>query len=153
MDNTDTKDLSFSVKMKSGKDIKVSKSGFVTASSPNAAEAAVTVKLSGKIKKEITVRCPGRKENLFSLKQTSVNAKRPKSGAKAKIIAFKASVPKKNPPAFTLKVVGNPKGIIPGEDGMISVTDAASSGCYTVIATPDDKTLGFNTASCELIVK
>ncbi len=139
--------------MKTGKGITCSKSGFLTASSPEKAEAVITVK-SGKIKKEIEVRYSGRPENLFTLKQTSVNVKKPKnSKAKAKKVAFKATMPKKNPPAFTLSVAGNPKGITRDDAGKLSVTDAVSPGCYTVIATPDDKTLGYNTSVCELIIK
>lgn len=149
-ENTESKDLTFSVKMTSGKGITCSKSGFIIASSPDKAVAVVTVK-SGKIKKEINVRCAGRTDNLFALKQTSVNVKKPKLGGKDKAVAFKAALPKKNPPAFKLSVAGDPKGIIPGTDCKINVTADASPGCYMVIATPEDK--AFNAYSCELIVK
>jgi hypothetical protein len=153
--NTDTKDLSFSVKMKKGKGVKVSKSGFVTAASPDA-EAEVTVK-SGKVKKTVTVKVDPYSGNVLALNKTSLSAKRPKTGGKPKTVSLKISAPKKNPPTVIWSITSppeekDPEGITV-KDGKVTVTAGASPGCYTVTATPDDTSSGYNPACCEVIVR
>ncbi len=149
--NTDTKDLSFSVKMRKGKGVKVSKSGFVTAASPDA-EAEVTVK-SGKVKKTVTVKEDPYSGSVLALNKTSVNVKLPKKGAKPKTAALKITVPKKGQPKVTWGIMDSPEGITVDPDGRVTVTDGASPGCYTVTATPDDTSSGYNPACCEAIVR
>lgn len=145
-DNTDSKEMAFSIK---GKGVKVSKSGYVTAVTPGSS-AVVTVK-SGKLSDSIQVRVSDDyKDKYLALSKTSVNVTLPKPGAKPKTVAIKLTLPKKaEQPTVTWSVARAPQGITIDQVGKICVDSTASPGCYTVKATAE----GFNTACCELIIK
>lgn len=100
--NTDPKELSFRVKMKKGKGIKVSKSGFVVATEPNA-EAVVTVSL-GKYSSSVTVRSADAPEDEYyydlTMNKTVITAKIPKPG-KYTEIPLKLSVKPISPKSGT----------------------------------------------------
>jgi hypothetical protein len=147
--NTDSKDLSFIV---NGKGVKVSKSGYVVATTPGS-EATVTVK-AGKVSDSIRISVPSA-EKYLSLNKTSANIKIPKSTAtKNSTVALKLTTPKKkeDQPNVTWSVAGDPEGITVF-NGVVSVGSYANPGCYTVTATPEDASSGYNPAYCELIVK
>ncbi len=143
--NTDSKDLSFSVK---GKGVKVSKSGYVVATTPGS-EATVTVK-AGKVSDSIRISVPSA-EKYLSLNKTSANIKIPKPAAtKNSTVALKLTTPKKkeDQPNVTWSIAGDPEGITVF-NGVVSVGSYANPGCYVVKASAD----GYNTACCELIVR
>ncbi len=150
-DNTDPKDLVFSVKMIQGKGIRCSRSGFVTFSSGELAEAVVTVK-SGKISKQIRVLSGGHVGNTMVLAKTSVTVKKPKEG-KSVTTAVKVASPKEKTSAFEWKIEGEPEGIDAGADGRIRITSKAVPGSYRVTVSHRDPYPGYNTACCELIVR
>ncbi|MBO4266820.1 MAG: Ig-like domain-containing protein [Lachnospiraceae bacterium] len=143
--NTETKDPVFSVK---GKGIKVSKSGYVVATTPGA-KGTVTVK-SGKASSSIDVEAATPKRYLV-LGQTSVTVAAPKSGAKTAKITIAS--PKKDQPKVKWSITPADLGVTINENGIVSVSDLAKPGLYEVVATPSEEGSGYNTATCELIVK
>ena len=151
-DNTDPKDLSFGVKMRYGKGIKCSKSGFIIAANYELSEATVIIK-AGKVSKKVSVIVSGHPGNTMLLNKSNVTVAKPKETGKPVTVKLKANSPRNGSPAVDLSVEGNPKGIETGNDGIIKVTSEASPGCYTVVATVKDPYPGYNTACCELIVK
>ncbi len=149
--NTDAKKLSFSVK---GRGIKVSKSGYVFAATPEG-YGAVTVKC-GKAKAEIRVNATGgTATKTLALNKMTMNMKIPKPNAKKpSTSALKISVPKKknDKPELSWSMVGSPKGIEVDRNGVVKVTTDALPGCYEVRATAPDGS-GFNDVYCEVIVQ
>ena len=147
--NTDPKDLTFSVK---GKGIKVTKYGYIIATEPGA-KGTVTVK-SGKVSASIDVTA-NTPEKYLVLKQTSVTVAIPKPGAKAKTTAISIAVPGKgqDQPNVNWRIDPEVPGVTVNENGIVSVSSEAKLGHYEVVATPSDEKGGYNTATCELIVK
>ncbi|MBR5420431.1 MAG: hypothetical protein IK115_04715 [Lachnospiraceae bacterium] len=142
-DNTDTKELSFSVK---GKGVKVSKSGYVMATKPDAT-AIVTVK-SGNLKKTVNISVNSHEGDYMTLNKTSVIVK---VGAKEKTVVLKLASPKKKadqPTDVEWSVVGEPAGITV-DGGKVSVSSEAQVGSYLIKA----ESAEMNNAYCEIIVK
>lgn len=167
MDNTDPKDLTFSVK---GKGVKVSKSGYVSATVPGS-EAEVTVK-SGKIKKTIKVKVnEDHKDRYLTLNKITIAVKaHGDSSKKPAKLQLKLSTPKKKAeqPSVTWSIEEDPsedslKGIIDvDENGLVTVNYRAKPGCYRVKAEAKAENLSageassdtsLNEAYCEVIVK
>ena len=148
--NTFPNDLTFSVK---GKGIKVSKSGYVSATIPG--ESGIVTVKSGKISESIEIKVGEYSGNYITLNKTSVIVDSPGKGAKPKTIAFMLinSKKKADQPTIKWEVVNSPEGIKINENGVVSVSSEANPGCYEIIAMPEKDENDYNSASCELIVK
>ena len=150
-DNTDSRELSFSVQ---GKGIKVSKSGYVIGTVPGAT-GTVKVK-AGKVTDSVDIRILDYGNSYFNINRNSVSLKPPKAGAKPRTAALKVAVPDKKMgmPSVSWSVPGSPEGIIiDSRSGKVSVSDSASPGCYIVTAEPTSLDKGFRTVCCEVVVK
>ncbi|MCR5304517.1 MAG: Ig-like domain-containing protein [Lachnospiraceae bacterium] len=144
MDNTNAKDLSFSVK---GKGLKVSKSGYVMGTVPGVT-GTVTVKC-GSVKDVIPVTVDDTDLTYVCFTKPSFSVKAPKLlSYKTSKVVLKTNVKKKDYSMLTWKIPGNPEGLEVVE-GTVYVTEDAVPGSYIVKATSS----GYNTACCELIVK
>jgi hypothetical protein len=156
--NTDPKDLSFSVK---GKGIKVSKSGAVAAIIPGSV-GTVTVK-AGKIKREVRVTVSGDHASDYLMLNKALLSVKPGTKGKTVSLTLKRVVtPKKKvelPGISEIQVQGDISGQgIKGEPdkskpGKINVTVPAGTvpGTYLIVVEPEDTEL--NPVCCELIVK
>ena len=156
--NTDPKDLSFSVK---GKGIKVSKSGAVAAVIPGSS-GTVTVK-AGKIKREVEVTVSGDHASDYLMLNKALLSVKPGKKDKTVSLTLKRVVTPKNkvelPGISEIQVQGDisDQGIKGEADkstpGKINVTVPAGTvpGTYLIVVEPEDTEL--NPVCCELIVK
>ncbi|MBQ7558417.1 MAG: Ig domain-containing protein, partial [Lachnospiraceae bacterium] len=167
-DNTDTKDVSFSVKPlanaagKKVSGVKVSKSGFLMATLPDCA-ALVTVKC-GKTKPvtvKVTVSPWEGEGEYLTLKKTFINVKRPKTGIKTMPIDIAS--PKKQKDKAQPEIECFIDDEVPeseirfGKDQKgrysVSVSSTAKPGCYRVRTVAAEGSGDWNETGFELIVK
>ena len=143
--NTDVKTLSFKVK---GKGIKVTKSGYVTATAPGAF-GTVTVKCGKAAKKiNVTVMDTGVEKALY-LNKTGVSKASKKASSYR--LAIKTEKGTDAPSDVKYSIIGDSDndGVSVSDNGTVSITPGAKPGCYSIKASSD----GFVDAYSELVVK